>query len=617
MFKKFILISFLLVSIAAVITNQFDRSFTYGVMNRVETIEEANAYARKFQIELTSLSPYGVATYATQRWTHYQSLIQTGLFHNDDISISSSFDGGELTNDPLLFQQYGLSFTGIAESWNTTTGDPSIVVAIIDTGVDLNHPDLVHALSSTGYNASTLEEGLVYADDLNGHGTKVAGVIVGAHNNGQGIAGAAPNVTIMPIRASIGTTSSFSSSAVINAVWFAIEQEVQIINLSLAFSSTNTLLEEAVLAAHDQGIIVVAASGNNGKEQKAYPAAYPSVLAIGSVSDQLNRSFFSNYHDQIDFLAPGHNIYTTVRGGYYDVSSGTSFASPYAAAMIALLWSYEPLLSVTEVYERLEATVIDVGPVGFDIEHGHGILNIYRALNHTSTMPEYSYDVAFDASTINLTNEIYSNHEFSNVSWDISLGGSQQGVIAQGNQFGSNDHPLESVNVRSEYYEPSLFNRVGILDIQVTLQGLNSDSEGHLNIFVGPHPLTSIDNNLIHDQLATYRFTSKIPRFGNISVEFEGLTNGFVIHHLGVYSIGTTSMRKAFDFSQSLQGIDSCDAGEMVIDLSYTYSQLNSISKTYLARMWIDDYEFSFQENKSQNLVNAEQKWFYIQARYS
>jgi hypothetical protein len=76
-------------------------------------------------------------------------------------------------------------------------------------------------------------------------------------------------------------------------------------------------------------------------------------------------------------------------------------------------------------------------------------------------------------------------------------------------------------------------------------------------------------------------------------------------------------MRKAFEFSQSLQGIDSCDAGEMVIDLSYTYSQLNSISKTYLARMWIDDYEFSFQENKSQNLVNAEQKWFYIQARYS
>jgi len=235
-------------------------------------------------------------------------------------------------NDPHYPEQWALRVLNVPQAWGFLPTTPAtLTVAVIDSGVCYDHPDL----------AGQVLAGYDYVDDDTdprdeyGHGCSVAGIISARADNATGIAGIAPYVQILPLRvlneAGIGTYSD-----VAKAIVDATNQGADIINLSLGGVNPSPLLADAVAYAVSNGVTVVGAAGNNASPTVFYPAAYPDVIAVGSIDPNLSLSSFSNYGDGIDVFAPGRDIISTHIDGGYIYKSGTSFAAPHVSAMIAL-----------------------------------------------------------------------------------------------------------------------------------------------------------------------------------------------------------------------------------------------------------------------------------------
>ncbi|MEO1163563.1 MAG: S8 family serine peptidase [Chloroflexota bacterium] len=247
-------------------------------------------------------------------------------------SAQSDTDGSVADpNDPRYGEQWAFPVVGLPEAWGTLPGR-TVTVAVIDSGICANHPDLQGRITA-GYD---------FVDDDNdpndtfGHGCGVAGVIAANTNNGIGIAGIAPNVQIMPLRV-LDNLGLGSYSNIANAIIYAVDNGADIINLSLAGPTSSVMLEAAVAYAVDSGVVVIAAAGNFGQPNAFYPAAYPSVIAVASIDPvTFERSSFSNYGADVDVLAPGRDILTTNLVGDYEFVSGTSFAAPIVAGITAM-----------------------------------------------------------------------------------------------------------------------------------------------------------------------------------------------------------------------------------------------------------------------------------------
>lgn len=243
-------------------------------------------------------------------------------------------------NDSRYGEQWALPVVGLPAAWDNLPAT-SVTVAVIDSGVCMNHPDL----------QGRILPGFDFVDndadptDVYGHGCGVAGVIAANGNNGQGIAGVAPNVQIMPLRV-LDESGLGSYSRIANAIVYAVDNGAQIINLSLAGPTSSAILEAAVAYAVESNVIVIAAAGNFAQPRAYYPAAYPSVIAVGSVDPvTLSRSSFSNYGADVDVWAPGRDILTTNMIGDYEFVSGTSFAAPIVAGITALSESFGTTLN--------------------------------------------------------------------------------------------------------------------------------------------------------------------------------------------------------------------------------------------------------------------------------
>jgi thermitase len=235
-------------------------------------------------------------------------------------------------NDPRYPEQWALPAIGAPYAWAQMPADaPRVTVAVIDSGICASHPDLAGRIEA-GWDF--IESDDTPQDDF-GHGCSVSGVIAANMNDGIGIAGVAPNAQIMPLRV-LNASGVGSYSDVSAAIVYAADNGAQVINLSLGGSSPSTTLENAVNYAIEKGVIVVAAAGNNGTEGALYPAAYPDVIAVGSVDPDLEHSSFSNYGSQIDIWAPGRDILTSKKDGSYGLVSGTSFAAPYVAGVAVI-----------------------------------------------------------------------------------------------------------------------------------------------------------------------------------------------------------------------------------------------------------------------------------------
>ena len=235
-------------------------------------------------------------------------------------------------NDPFFAYQYGPQKVQAPDAWDVTTSNGNIKIAIIDTGVQLNHPELAIKLWP-GYN---FVEGNLTPNDGNGHGTHVAGIAGALTENSLGIAGIAPSASIIPVRA-LDNSGNGTLSNIANAITYSTNAGAKVINLSLGSSQGSITLENAINHAWNQGVVIVAAAGNEASNTLTYPAAYQNVIAVASTDINDQKSDFSNYGTWVEVSAPGSTILSTYTGSYYAYLSGTSMACPHVAGLAALL----------------------------------------------------------------------------------------------------------------------------------------------------------------------------------------------------------------------------------------------------------------------------------------
>ncbi|MCM3746347.1 S8 family peptidase [Paenibacillus pasadenensis] len=279
-------------------------------------------------------------------------------------------------NDRLYSDyQWNLPSIEAELGWNLSKGSDNVKIAVLDTGVQEDHPDLVGKLAE-GYNVVTPDD--TPNDDV-GHGTHVAGIIAASVNNSEGVAGLTWYNKIMPVKVLDGSGAGSTYSVAQGLIW-AVDNGAKVINMSLGNYAQAEFLHEAIKYAFDRDVVLIAASGNDNSEQPGYPAAYPEVFAVGSTDSRGEKSSFSNYGDYIDVAAPGDSIASTYTGGQYAALSGTSMASPHVAALAALIRSRNPDLSNVEVYDIMRKTARDLGAKGKDQYFGYGQIDIDKAL---------------------------------------------------------------------------------------------------------------------------------------------------------------------------------------------------------------------------------------------
>jgi thermitase len=233
-------------------------------------------------------------------------------------------------------QEYGwelLKFN-IPDLWSKTDGE-GVIVAVVDTGCDLNHPDL----------KDNLLEGKNFVDpnkspqDDNGHGSHVSSTIA-AINNNTGMVGIAPKTKIVPVKSLDGNGTGSIDNIAKGVIW-AADQNVNFITMSLGSPRGVSSLEEAINYANSKGCVVFCAAGNSGENADImYPAKYEQTISIGAIDENLDRTSFTCSGESLDFLAPGHNILGCIPGGRYALMSGTSMSNPFAVGCASLLLSY-------------------------------------------------------------------------------------------------------------------------------------------------------------------------------------------------------------------------------------------------------------------------------------
>ena len=362
----------------------------------------------------------------------------------------------EVPNDPNYENNYqwSPSALNLEAAWDQQTGSSKeITVAVIDTGIIPNHPDLQGRISDAGYDFADGDDepyDLVSPhDEYTGydysHGTHVAGIIGAIGNNGIGVTGTNWNINIVAIRV-LGPNGNGSINNIAKGVKFAaglavengqgeeitISEEVDVINLSLGGqiednSSTDQLMKNVVKEATDKGILVFAASGNGGTDNIGdneifEPASYEDTIAVGAVNSENVRSYFSNFGSALDLVAPGggstFGVYNTT--GYYDSNNnefvptydfmqGTSMATPYVSGVASLLLADG--VSPNEVEERLKETAVDLGEAGKDEEYGYGLVDAYGALLNKKLDPPKVFAATKNGDRLTVVSEV---REFAN-----------------------------------------------------------------------------------------------------------------------------------------------------------------------------------------------------------
>lgn len=229
---------------------------------------------------------------------------------------------------------WGITAFNLPDAWEHTQGE-GVRIAVLDTGCDLDHPDLKNNLEK-GYNVINPKK---RPWDDNGHGTHVIGTLV-AENNKIGVVGVAPKAKVLPIKV-LDAKGSGDMRNVAKGIRWAISQKVHLISMSLGCPFPVQEVRKAIQAAEKRGIPTFVAAGNAGNTDEVfYPAAYPETIAIGAVDNNMKRADFSNTGMNLDFMAPGVEIFSTVPDNWYATLNGTSMAQPFACAVAALLLSW-------------------------------------------------------------------------------------------------------------------------------------------------------------------------------------------------------------------------------------------------------------------------------------
>jgi hypothetical protein len=443
--KKFVL---LLIAVSVLLTNmalasleepvylQFTNLQAGEVLSFADSHEHARQIAAVYELELESYSD-GIAVFFTENPEQAVSKSKCSvvrrfagivcntekdpfavLSHNRTYTVNSSpvtdtYYSYSINSSELTSQWHHNEINSYG-AWEMSYGE-GVVMAIIDTGIDIEHPDFDGRISSISYDSYNRRAGLNRVRDDYGHGTGVAGVAAG-ENNGY-VSGISPAVEIMVIKANIPLTGEFTGASIMRGVNYAVNNGADIINMSLGRQfidedgeSGYDFLEHRVMRnAVDKGVILIAAAGNEGESEANYPAAYSEVIAVSATRPDF--TFFegsSNYGSQIDISAPGRRIYTAKWGGGYNRMTGTSFSAPSVAGVAALIKSLNPLYTPDEIAQIMYSTAInETGE--WDERFGFGILNAAAAVTAVvipppvTTTPEITAESTVTTTSTSIT----------------------------------------------------------------------------------------------------------------------------------------------------------------------------------------------------------------------
>ena len=339
-----------------------------------------------------------------QNFSQLSSIKIEELQNNSNSSLDLS--SGDHWTDQV---GWGLKAIEANNTWEISTGSRDVIVAIIDTGVDNNHPDLsnniwINPAEIANNGIDDDENGFI--DDISGwdfvnddndpyddhvHGTHMAGII-GAELNNYGLVGVAPTITIMPIKA-VDASGIEYEDLVAKGIDYAVSNGAHVLSISLGFRSQGSILQQSIENAWNEGLVIVAAAGNEGLEMEYYPAAHPDVIAVGSFDVYFQIGIESNYGDHLEILAPGVNINSTIPTSFdtpFLAWTGTSMATAFVSGTVALMLSVNTNLTNTEVREILHTTTKEDN-IDFDIKSGYGMLDTYGAVlaaNNTESKNE-------------------------------------------------------------------------------------------------------------------------------------------------------------------------------------------------------------------------------------
>lgn len=292
--------------------------------------------------------------------------------------------------DPRLGEQYGLALVKAPQAWEVTPGDRRTLLAIVDSGIDLTHPDLRLQVAGS-YNAVTKSPEV---SDRKGHGTHTAGIALASAGNAEGGAGVAPGCGLLAVQiSSQGPGKAGRSSDVLAAegiVW-AVDHGARVVSMSFGFYRRSRILEDALQYALDRDVVLVASAGNNNVRNDPeaaphLPSTYPGVIEVAAVDRDARKAEFSNFGRTVSLTAPGVEVLSSVPGGY-QTKSGTSMAAPHVAGVAALVRSRFPELDRASVKAHLERTAVDLGEPGTDEIFGYGLVDAAAAVRAVAIEP--------------------------------------------------------------------------------------------------------------------------------------------------------------------------------------------------------------------------------------
>jgi len=348
--------------------------------------------------------------------------ILSRLQKNPDIEyaqVNHQFAIHAIPDDPLISDQWLINRISLRDAWDNSWGERSVIIGIIDTGIEYTHEDLNAKIwlnigedlngngrvdltdfnhaddDSNGFvddihgwdftDALHFPDGGDYRDrdndpaDEHGHGTAVAGIAAAAGNNGIGIVGVSPGCQFMNLRA--GTSQGLlEEDDVASAIVYAVDNGARVINMSFGDIATSQMLRDVVQFAANSGCVLVASCGNSASAEVHYPSGLPGVISVGATDEFDRLASFSNFGVTVDVVAPGVNILTTSKGNQYAAISGTSAAAPVVSGLAALIVSQQPFLTNDDVRNILVSSTDDIGESGWDIIYGGGRINALKAL---------------------------------------------------------------------------------------------------------------------------------------------------------------------------------------------------------------------------------------------
>jgi subtilisin family serine protease len=336
-------------------------------------------FAKKYNAKIKRVSNVLMsATFEVDNISEFIRKVSADPYVMDVTPNGLGFYADYTPNDPKWNQQWGPKKIHVPEAWDYQKGSTSIIVAVLDSGVDYIHEDLVGRVIK-GYDFVNDDDDPM-DDNSYSHGTHIAGIVGAIMDNNKGIAGIA-QVKILAVKVLnnelLGTWDNIAEG-----INYSANYGAKIISMSFSsFVEPSPVVKKACsYAYYTKGSLLVASVGNDGQEVQKYPAAYDEVIAVGAIDSNDQRASFSNYGSHVELVAPGVNILSTVRNNGYNTMSGVSMAVPHVSGVAALFWSQNPSFSNEKIREILRNTAIDLGSSGWDKYYGYGKVNAYAAV---------------------------------------------------------------------------------------------------------------------------------------------------------------------------------------------------------------------------------------------